>query len=135
MKRSILCGVAAAMLFCGSALAENDVHRGRLDLHPTKLENILPRVVLDVQYDGGPRVIGKKGRKYIRRAALPANLANDKAKIRAEYGYTPHRLRYRGAGLKFERWKYYGKGLEFVFDGEGNLVKTRTFPPQVNHID
>ena len=134
MTRSILCGIAVAMLFCGNALAD-DVRRGRLDLHPTKLDNILPRVVAELQHDAGPRVIGKKGRKYIRYTALPENLKADKAAVREEFGFTPHRLRVRGGGRSFERWKYYGKGLEFVFDGKGKLVEIATFPPQVNHMD
>ena len=136
MKKSILCGVAASILFCTNVLAD-DVHRGRCNLHPTKLENILPIVFLNLQVDpnGGPRVIGKKGSQYIRYAALPANLESDMAKIHAEHGFTPHRLRYSGAGQSFERWKYYGKGVEFVFDDKGNLKATRHFPPQVNHMD
>lgn len=134
MIKSILCGAAAAMLFCGNVLAD-DVHRGRLDLHPTTLDNVLPRATMNLRHDAGPSVIGKKGRKYIRYAALPANLTGDKAKIRAEHGFTPHRLRFRSGGESFERWRYYGKGLEFVFDSGGGLVAKDTFPPQVDHMD
>lgn len=78
---------------------------------------------------------GKKGRKYVRRFSLGENLKKDKLRVYRRYGYTPHRLRYRGGGRVTERWRYYSVGLEFIFDGDGNLVAKRSILPQSDHID
>jgi hypothetical protein len=73
---------------------------------------------------------GKKGRKYLRRLSLVDNLQGDKLWVYEEYGYPVHRLRVRGYGKLEEHWTYYELGLEFVFDGESNLVKTKQFWPE-----
>ena len=83
----------------------------------------------------GISVLGKKGRKQIRYLLLQEKLSGDKKAIYEEYGYTPHRLRFRAIGEVTERWKYYSRGLEFTFDDESNLISTRNFLPQSGHID
>lgn len=80
-------------------------------------------------------VRGKKGRKMIRHLLLQEKLAGDKKAVYEEYGYTPHRLRFRAFGEVTERWKYYSQGLEFTFDEEGNLISTGHFKQQTGHID
>ncbi len=83
----------------------------------------------------GISVRGKKGRKLIRHLLLQEKLAGDKKAVYEEYGYTPHRLRFRAFGEVTERWKYYSQGLEFTFDEEGNLISADHFQPQTGHID
>lgn len=84
------------------------------------------------QYVGkyGVSVTGKRYRKNLRHLMLVEFLKGDKKKIFDEYGYTPHRLRYSGAGVRTERWKYLEKGLEFVFDSSDNLIDTREIPKE-----
>ena len=83
----------------------------------------------------GISVRGKKGRKQIRHLLFQEKLSGDKKAVYEEYGYTPHRLRFRALGEVTERWKYYSRGLEFTFDDESNLIATRNFQPQSGHID
>jgi hypothetical protein len=71
------------------------------------------------------QVRGKKGRKYVRHFLLRKNLTNDKKKVYEKFGYTPHRLRFNGAGKITERWTYYAEGLEFTFDDESSLLEKR----------
>ena len=85
--------------------------------------------------DRMPAVDGARGRKYVRRFSLRYNLENDKLRIYEQYGYTPHRLGFNVAGRRTERWKYYSIGKYFLFDEEGHLIETRSFPPEGNHID
>lgn len=71
----------------------------------------------------------------MRRFSLGANLQGDKLVVFEELGYTPHRLGFNEGGKRTERWKYYSLGVEFLFDEYGNLIETRRFPPEGNHID
>lgn len=71
------------------------------------------------------QVRGKKGRKYVRHFLLRENLKSDKKVIYEQYGFTPHRLRFNGAGKITERWRYYVEGLEFVFDEDSRLIESR----------
>jgi hypothetical protein len=73
---------------------------------------------------------GKKGRKYFRHSYYVANLQNDKLAVYEEYGYPIHRLREYAYGEITETWTYYADGVEFVFDDQSNLVKTRHFSPE-----
>jgi len=73
---------------------------------------------------------GKKGRKYLRHTYYVENLQNDKLAIYEECGYPVHRLREYGYGRIVERWTYYELGLEFVFDENSILIRTRTFWPE-----
>ncbi|MCK4236425.1 MAG: hypothetical protein KAX38_04850 [Candidatus Krumholzibacteria bacterium] len=73
---------------------------------------------------------GKRGRKYLRHLSLVDNLQNDKSIIYTEYGYPFHRIRVRGYGTVKEHWRYLELGLEFVFDENSNLVKTKHFWPE-----
>lgn len=81
------------------------------------------------------QVRGKKGRKYVRHFLLRQNLRNDKKLVYETYGYTPHRLRFDGAGRITERWCYYSEGLEFVFDQNGNLIQERHIAREDGHIE
>lgn len=74
----------------------------------------------------GVSVTGRRHRKNLRHLMLAEKLKGDKKKVYDEYGYTPHRLRFSMAGKRSERWKYLELGLEFVFDGDDNLIETRT---------
>ena len=74
------------------------------------------------------KVRGKAGRKYVRRWMLRHNVVGDKKMIYDTYGYTPHRLRYNGAGVITERWIYYDMGVRFEFDDESNLIGVRDIP-------
>jgi hypothetical protein len=78
----------------------------------------------------GVSVTGKKYRKNLRHLLLAGYLKGDKKKIFDQYGYTPHRLRFSGAGVKTERWRYLEKGLEFVFDSDSNLIEEREIPKE-----
>ncbi len=73
---------------------------------------------------------GKKGRRYFRHSYYVANLQNDKLAVYEEYGYPIHRLREYAYGEITETWTYYADGVEFVFDQESNLLRTRTFRPE-----
>jgi hypothetical protein len=118
MKRAILLGLGLILLFGPQAFAgERLVREPRDYSHGTKYWR------------------GEKGRKYVRRLSLRDNLTSDKLFIYDTYGYTPHRLRYNFAGTLTERWKYYSLGVEYCFDDAGNLIETREFPPEPNHID
>ena len=135
MKRTILLGLGVLLLFATpQTQAEEPEGRlaryGRLK-HVYRGETRYGRAY----YEAPSAVRGKRGRKYARRFSFRANLTGDKLAIFEEYGFTPHRLASRGAGQFRERWKYYQEGVEFVFDGESNLVSTRHFPAQNNHID
>jgi hypothetical protein len=85
-------------------------------------------------YEPKSTVRGKRGRKYARRFSFRGNLTGDKLAVYDEYGYTPHRLGFNVAGQRLERWKYHSEGVEFVFNGP-DLVETRRFMPESNHID
>lgn len=82
-----------------------------------------------------PYARGKRGRKYIRRFSLRANLTGEKQQALEEYGYTPHRLRVRSMGRITERWRYYSIGLELWFDEHGKIIDRRHFQPEEGHID
>lgn len=73
---------------------------------------------------------GKKGRKYFRHSYYVANLQNDKLAVYEEFGYPIHRLREYAYGEITETWTYHADGVEFVFDEDSHLVKTRTFRPE-----
>jgi hypothetical protein len=73
---------------------------------------------------------GKKGRKYFRHSYYVANLQNDKLAVYEEFGYPIHRLREYAYGEITETWTYYADGVEFVFDRDSNLLRTRTFRPE-----
>ena len=129
MMRTILCGIALAVLCCGQAVAGDNVHRGRLELKKARVPSRLDRDAR-IQPRRGPAVIGKKGRKQIRRSLLRDNLRGDKQRVYDTYGYTPHRLGYNSAGRRSERWKYYTEGLEFVFDQQDSPVNYAIFGPE-----
>jgi hypothetical protein len=118
MKRAILLGLGILVL-CGAQAFAGE----RLVREPRTYP------------DGTEHWRGERGRKYVRRLSLRENLANDKLFFFDKYGYTPHRLAYRFAGTRSERWIYYSLGLEAWFDEEGRLLETRSFPPEPNHID
>ena len=124
MKRTILLGLGLFILLSGNAFA------GRLDRDARtyyKDGRILHKRLTNLR--------GKRGRKYARRISLRENLKGDKLAIYNEHGYTPHRLGYNGYGERTERWRYYSLGVEFWFDEDSNLIDTRYFPPEENHID
>ena len=136
MKRTILTGLGLLILLSPQAFAgEQDEPIGRLERYGRLKYNNDGIERYGRQYDEPSVVRGKRGRKYARRFSFGQNLRNDKLRIYDEYGYTPHRLGFKSGGRRTERWKYYEEGLEFLFDGEGNLLKTRRFPRQGNHID
>ena len=81
------------------------------------------------------KVRGKQGRKRARYFTLGKALTGDKKAIFEEYGYTPHRLRFNSGSKKTERWKYYELGLEFTFDDDSNLIKTRRFWPEDRRVN
>jgi hypothetical protein len=118
MKRAILLALGILVLYGAQAIAGERLVRE-------------PRTYPE----GTQHWRGEKGRKYVRRMSLRENLTNDKLFIYDKLGYTPHRLAFRFAGERSERWIYYGLGLEYWFDEEGRLVETRHFPPEPNHID
>ena len=118
MKRMFLLGLGLIFLFGTSTLAGERLVRE-------------PRTYPE----GMKHWRGKKGRKYVRRMSLRQNLKGDKLVIYDTHGYTPHRLRFNAYGERTERWKYYSLGVEYVFDEESNLIDTRRFPPEPNHID
>ena len=131
MRRTILIGLGLFILF------STDAFSGRLDRENPRVYYPIDRVDVDtkVRSESPSAVRGKRGRKYARRFSLRQNLISDKARIFDEYGYTPHRLRINFAGKRTERWKYYSLGVEFLFDVDSNLIATRDFPPEGNHID
>ena len=118
MKRAILLGLGILIL-CGAQAFGGE----RLVREPRTYP------------EGTQHWRGEKGRKYVRRLSLRENLTNDKLFIYDTHGYTPHRLAFRFAGERTERWTYHGLGLEYWFDEEGWLLETRHFPPEANHID
>jgi hypothetical protein len=132
MRRTILFGLGIFILFSTQAYgAEGRLARyGRLKyLRDGEARYGRP------YYEQKSAVRGKRGRKYARYFSFRANLTGDKARVYDEYGFTPHRLSRRGAGVTRERWKYFSEGIEFVFDEYSNLVDTNYFPPETNHID
>jgi len=139
MTRTILPGLGLFILLVTPAFVDahevDPVHEGRLDQsarYPYYRDRVdAQRFKVNWPYN----VRGKKGRKYLRRASLAANLSGDKFDIYEEYGYTPHRLGINKAGKRYERWQYHTEGLEFVFDQEGTLVETHRIERQRNHID
>jgi len=141
MKRSLIAGLGLLILFAtAETTPSNAVTQGRLDrdgraIYGTTVKG--GRLMRDGRYYPERLNVrrGKKGRKYARRFSLRANLRNDKLRIYDEYGHTPHRLGFKAAGKRTERWKYYSLGVEFVFDYDHNLIETRRFSPQPNHID
>jgi hypothetical protein len=133
MRRTILFGLGIFVIFSTSVFAEEEgrlTRYGRLKY----LKDGETRYGRSY-YEPKSTVRGKRGRKYARYFSFRANLTGDKLHVFDEYGYTPHRLGFRGAGIYRERWLYFSEGIEFVFDGYSNLVKTRHFPPETNHID
>ncbi|OQX85859.1 MAG: hypothetical protein B6D63_01345 [Candidatus Latescibacteria bacterium 4484_7] len=75
-------------------------------------------------------VMGKRSRRYYRHALYVQKLKNDKLTIYKKYGYPVHRFRVYAYGEITEHWKYYAKGVEFVFDAKSKLVKTERFWPE-----
>ena len=73
---------------------------------------------------------GKRGRRLLRHELLVKKWRNDKLSVYEEYGFPVHRLREEAYGRILEHWTYYEHGVEFVFDEDHNLVKTRTFWPE-----
>ncbi len=73
---------------------------------------------------------GKRGRRMLRRELCVRKWRNDKLRLYQEYGFPIHRLRVEGYGRVHEHWTYYEHGVEFVFDEDSNLVKTRRFWPE-----
>jgi hypothetical protein len=74
----------------------------------------------------GVSVTGTRYRKNVRHLMLAGKLKGDKKHIYEKYGFTFHRVRTNAAGRYTESWKYYDDGLEFVFDGDSNLIEERT---------
>ena len=74
--------------------------------------------------------IGKRNRRYFRHALLVQRLKNDKLSVYEKYGYPIHRFRVYAYGEITEHWKYYAKGIEFVFDANSNIIKTNRFWPE-----
>lgn len=137
MRRPILVGLALLLVFCGA-----DAWAGRLEEYGrlgNQKSDRISRYGREYYKSHSGEVYfigrGKRGRKYARRFSLRENLGNDKQRIYDEYGYTPHRLGFNAAGRRTERWKYHSIGVEFVFDGESNLIDVRHFRPEDNHID
>ena len=138
MKSSLIAGLGILVLF---STAEASTPSGRLN-RDARVQYANPivmggRLARDGRvYPERQNIVrGAKGRKYARRFSLRSNLRGDKLRIYDEYGATPHRLGMRAAGKRTERWKYYSLGVEFTFDHDHNLINTRRFPPQANHID
>ena len=134
MRRTILFGLGVFLLF-STPQARGEEPEGRLARYG-RLKYVYQG---DVRYgrsyyEPKSAVRGKSCRKYARRFSFRGNLTGDKLAIYDEYGYTPHRLGFNVAGQRLERWKYYQEGVVFVFNGS-DLVKTRHFPAQNNHID
>jgi hypothetical protein len=75
-----------------------------------------------------PQVTGARHRSNLRHFLYVKNLTGDKLAIYEEYGYTPHRLRLNEYGEVRERWSYYGDGVAFIFDQDGDLAETRKIP-------
>jgi hypothetical protein len=71
----------------------------------------------------------RKGRKQFRYTYYTEQLQNDKLAVYDEYGFCMHRIRVYAYGEIHEHWTYYGDGVEFVFDQNDMLIRTRTFPP------
>jgi len=134
MRRTILFGLGVFLLF-GTPKAQADEPEGRLARYG-RYKHLYQGEVRYGRpyYEPQSTVRGKKGRKYARRFSFRGNLTGDKLAVFDEYGYTPHRLGFNVAGQRLERWKYYGVGVEFVFKGS-DLVETRRFMPESNHID
>jgi hypothetical protein len=134
MKRTILLGLGLFILFGTEVWAGRLEANSRLGTKSDRLKQY-GSVYYKTNSDATHIVRGKRGRKYARRFSLRENLKGDKAAVYDEFGYTPHRLRYNVAGRRTERWKYYSLGVEFHFDEDSNLIDTRYFPPEGNHID
>jgi hypothetical protein len=134
MRRIILFGLGVALLFA-TPQVQAEEPEGRLTRYG-RLKYLKDGEVRYGRsyYEPKSAVRGKRGRKYARRFSFRGNLTGDKLEVYDEYGYTPHRLGYAFAGQHFERWKYYAEGIEFVFK-YNELVDTRRFPAQGNHID
>ncbi len=77
---------------------------------------------------------GRQGRKLLRYSYYAQFLQNDKLQVYQDYGYPVHRLRVFGYGEVLEHWFYYEDGIEFVFDGNSNLVKTCRFQPMDKRV-
>ena len=139
MKRALVVGIGFLIFFCSSVfqadVAQASVKSGRLDRDARTYRT--DRLVRDgrIIHTKLSHLRGKRGRKYARRFSLRDALVGDKKQIYETHGYTPHRLGYYGYGRRTERWIYYGLGVEYTFDAESNLISTRHFPPEGNHID
>jgi hypothetical protein len=135
MRRTILFGLGVFLLFSTPQAYGEEREEGRLARYG-RLKYVYDGEVKYGRsyYEPKSAVRGKRGRKYARRFSFEANLTGDKLAIFKEYGFTPHRLGYNVAGQHFERWKYHSMGMEFVFKGF-DLVDTRRFMPENNHID
>ena len=130
MRRAILIGLGLFVLAGTNAHADRLDRDGRVRYQSDRLERY------GRHYRGRPYTVrGKKGRKYARRFSLAENLTGDKLRIYNDHGYTPHRLGFKVAGKRSERWRYHSLGVEYVFDEDSNLVGTHRFPPVGNHID
>jgi hypothetical protein len=73
---------------------------------------------------------GKRGRRYYRRQGLILYLHSDALRVYERYGYPVHRIRVRGIDETLEHWTYYEAGIEFVFDEDQKIVRTRKFFPE-----
>lgn len=99
-----------------------------------RLTALLAAILVLVSTASQARVVyayrGKGGRRALRYANLVDKWEGDKRRVYEEYGFPVHRLREYAYGRVTEHWTYYEKGKEFVFDEEGDLVKTRSFWPE-----
>lgn len=152
MRRAILLGFGAVFLFCvPQAHADSEsVDRATSGIKESRFSNdgrlnrdaripyASDRIKAYRRIDATRYTVlrGKRGRKYVRRFSLPGNLTGDKLRVYELNGYTPHRLAFNYAGRRTERWTYHKLGVEYTFDHHsGELIKTRYFPPEGNHID
>lgn len=132
MNRTILLGLGLCILLCTHAYGEE----GRLETYGRAKHMRNGELQYGHSYYESPSTVrGKRGRKYARRFSFRENLTGDKLAILDAFGHTPHRLGYKVGGVRTERWKYYAEGVEFVFDENSELIETRYFQPETNHID
>ena len=151
MKRTLLIGLGLFLLSSGPSYADRDAveraieriqpsrfaDNGRLDIY-ARIPNRSTRLdrTRRLPDEGWQIPRGTKGRKYLRRFSYAGNLYGDKLLVYKALGFTPHRLGTNESFYRTERWKYHSLGVEFVFDVKsGELIDTRYFPAEPNHID